>query len=247
MTQPAAWNTGSRVDHFILVVDSEPQGLISLSMIIQRLGYHACSALGVGNALEMASAKTPCLVITELNLKGLGGLDLLELLRQRPEPVPVIIMARDRTPEIEERCRAAGAAACLEKPVQVTDLYQAIQPIIEPGSRRAHVRIATRLSVTVDDRPLDCADGECVTNLSVNGMHLRTRKAYPVEAQVRIVATLNEEKIEAAARVAYNSPPEEGASVMWGIGLQFLRTSPEAGEIIRRFINDEVTHGIDPK
>jgi hypothetical protein len=34
---------------------------------------------------------------------------------------------------------------------------------------------------------------------------------------------------------------------MWGIGLQFLTASPETGEIIRRFINEEVTHGIEPE
>jgi hypothetical protein len=35
-------------------------------------------------------------------------------------------------------------------------------------------------------------------------------------------------------------------SGMWGIGLQFLTTSPEAGEIVRQFINNEVVHGIEP-
>jgi hypothetical protein len=32
---------------------------------------------------------------------------------------------------------------------------------------------------------------------------------------------------------------------MWGVGLQFLNTPPEAGELIRNFVNDVVTHGMD--
>jgi hypothetical protein len=155
-------------------------------------------------------------------------------------------MTRELTPGIEQQCRAAGAAACLEKPVKVIPLYQAIHPLIEPGSRRTNVRIETRLSVTVDGRPLDREDGECVTNLSVNGMHLRTRKSYPDNSLVRMRVVINEEEVEAEARVAYCRPPEDGCPGMWGIGLQFLKTSPETGEIIRRFINDEVTHGIEP-
>jgi len=231
---------------FVLVVDSEPQGLIFTSMIVQRLGYHACSALGVGNALEIASSSAPSVVITDLHLKGLSGLDLIERLRQKPSTsaVPVVIMTRELTPEIARDCRTAGAAACLEKPIRAPELFEAIHPLIEPGTRRKDVRIETRLSVIVDDLPLDCRNGECAVNLSVNGMHLRTRRSYPVNAQVRVRLTLNDEVIKAEARAVHCRPAEDGSPGMWGIGLQFLKTSPEAGEIIRRFINDEVTHGI---
>jgi CheY-like chemotaxis protein len=217
-------------------------------MIVQRLGYPVCSALGVGNALEIASASSPVLVITELSLKGLSGLDLLARLRQKPavSAVPVIVMTRELTSELFQQCRAAGATACLEKPIKVSELYEVIHPLIEPGTRRTHVRIGTRLSVFVNDRPLDCVEGECATNLSVNGMYLRTRTSYPENSQVLIRLTLNEEEIEAEARVAYCHSPEDGCSGMWGVGLQFLSTSAEAGEIMRRFIHDEVTHGMDP-
>src|SRR5512138_1747577 len=96
------WNAADRAKSFVLVVDSEPQSLIFTSMIIQRLGYHACSALGVGNALEIAAASAPLLVITELRLKGLSGLDLLERMRERPASahVPVVIMTREQTAAI---------------------------------------------------------------------------------------------------------------------------------------------------
>ncbi len=240
-------NASGNAKDFVLVVDSEPQSLIFTSMIIQRLEYHACSALGVGNALEIASASAPSLVITDLYLKGLSGIDLLERLRQKPatSAIPVVIMTRELTPEVEQRCCQAGAAACLEKPIKVSELYQAIHPLIDPGTRRKDVRIGTRLSLIVDDRPLDCVDGECAVNLSVNGVYLRTKRSYPPNSQVRVRLTLNEEVIEAEARVVHCRPPEDGSSGMWGVGLQFLKTSPAAGEIIRRFINDEVTHGIE--
>ncbi len=243
----ANMNASGNAKDFVLVVDSEPQSLIFTSMIIQRLEYHACSALGVGNALEIASASAPSLVITDLHLKGLSGIDLLERLRQKPATsvIPVVIMTRELTSEVEQRCRRAGAAACLEKPIKVPELYQAIHPLIDPGTRRKDVRIGTRLSLIVDDRPLDCVDGECAVNLSVNGVYLRTKRSYPPNSQVRIRLTINEEVIEAEARVVHCRLPEDGSSGMWGVGLQFLKTSPAAGEIIRRFINDEVTHGIE--
>ncbi len=241
-------NSQGNPNGFVLVVDSEPQSLIFTSMIIQRLGYHASSALGVGNALEIISGSAPALIVTELHLKGLSGLDLLERLRnkQAASAIPVVIILRELTPELEQQCREAGAAACLEKPIKVNALYQAIHPLLEPGSRRKNIRIETNLSVTVDGRPLDCVDGECAVNLSVNGMHLRMARSYPIDSCVHVRLTINEEEIEAEARVAHCRAPENGYSGMWGIGLQFLKRSPEAGEIIRRFINEEVTHGMEP-
>ena len=231
---------------FVLVVDSEPQSLIFTSMMVQRLGYHACSALGVGNAHEIALATPPALVLSELHLKGLGGLDLLDLLRQHEASaaVPVVIMTRELTPRVAEQCRTAGASAVLEKPLKVNALYQAIHPLLEPGSRRRHVRIETKLSVKVNERPLDCVDGECATNLSVNGMYLRTRQSYPEDSRVMVQLALNEEQIATESRVVHCNPDKDGHAGMWGIGLQFLATTPEAGEIIRRFIHDEVTHGM---
>lgn len=245
-SQPASKIT-KNADRIVLIVDSEPESLLFTAMIIQRFGYHACSALGVGNALEIVNDSAPVLVITDLHLKGLNGLDLLARLRQKPETisVPVIIMTRELTPELSQQCLDAGAASCIEKPVRVNALYRAVHPLLNPRSRRRNIRIETRLSVIVNDRPLDCVEGECATNLSVNGMYLLTRKALPFDSLVRVRVLVNEEKFEVEARVAYCRPPEEGFSAMWGIGLQFLKTSPECGEIIRRFINSEVTHGMD--
>jgi CheY-like chemotaxis protein len=248
MAIETSWDAPGRAHSFVLVVNSEPKSLIFTAMMVQRLGYNACSALGVANALEIACTTPPAIVITELHLKGLGGLDLLDLLRQHAvtRAVPVVIVAREPTPEFEQQCRKAGAAAVLNKPLKINSLYQVIQPVLDPGSRRGHVRIETRLPVRLNDRPLDCLHGECATNLSVNGMYLRTRQAYPDNARVKVHVILNDEQIAAEARVVRCLPHEDGHPGMWGIGLQFFATSPESGEIIRRFIHDEVTHGMDP-
>jgi hypothetical protein len=127
----------------------------------------------------------------------------------------------------------------------VNELYETVHPLIEPGTRRTEVRIETRLSVTVNNRPLECVDGECATNLSVNGMYLRTARTYPENSLVQVRLSINDEEIEAEARVVYCRPPEDGCSGIWGVGLQFVKKSPAAGEIIRSFINDMVTHGMD--
>ena len=155
-------------------------------------------------------------------------------------------MSRDLAPEQELQCRDAGAAGCLKKPVQADALYQAIYPLIEPRSRRADVRVQTRLVVTINDDPLGERDGDYATNLSVSGMHIRTRRSYPVESAVHVRMTLHGEVVSAEAKVIYCRPSTEGLSGKPGIGVKFLKTSPQGKELIRKFINDEVTYGLSP-
>ena len=243
-----AQGSTSRTSSFVLVVDSDAQSLVFMSMILQRLEYPVCSALGVGNALELANASVPSLVITELNLRGMNGLELIQHLSQEPRTraVPVVIMTKELTPELNQRCREAGAVACIGKPVQANELFRAIHPAIDPASRRKNIRIQTRLNVFVNDHPLDCVEGECATMLSTKGMYIRTLKPYALGTTVHIRINLHDEALSGDARVIYCHTYGEGPFGAPGMGLEFLTATPHDRELIRRFINEEVSHGIAP-
>lgn len=239
--------SANRTNSFVLVVDSDAQNLVFLSMVLQRITYPVCTASAAGPALEMAEAAAPALIITELNLRGMSGMELMQRIRKEPRThaVPLVVMTADLTPEVEKQCSEAGAVACLAKPVQSDDLYRVISPIMEPRSRRTDVRIPTRLPVVVNDRPLDCVEDECATNLSTKGIHIRTMKSYPVNSQVLLQMTLHGQAVTAEARVVYCRPSGAESSLQ-SVGLQFLTISPQGGEVIRRFINDEAAHGLAP-
>ncbi len=233
---------------FVLVADNDADNLVFMSMVLQRFEYPACPVNNAEKALETANVSTPSLIITAMKLRGINGLELMRRVRQGPgtRAVPVIIMARELTPELAEQCRQAGAAGCLNKPVQADELYRMIQPIIEPGSRRRNIRIQTRLSVTLDDTPLDSGQGECASMLSANGMYIRTLRSFRLNAPVLVRIDLNGQIVSAEARVIYLDTSVAGPSGMTGIGLLFQKLMPQGGELIRRFINDEVTHGLAP-
>ena len=233
---------------FVLVADNDADNLVFMSMVLQRLEYPARPVNNAEKALETANVSTPALIITEMKLRGISGLELLRRVRQGPrtKAIPVIIMARELTPELAEQCRQAGAAGCLNKPVQADELYRMIQPIIEPGSRRRNIRIQTRLSVTLDDTTLDSGQGEGVSMLSANGMYVRTLRSFRLNAPVLIRIDLHGQIVSAEARVIYIDAPVAGPSGMTGIGLLFQTIMPRGRELIRRFINDEVSHGLAP-
>lgn len=240
-------NKAERRAQFLLVVDSDANDLFYTSMLLQRLEYHICSTKTAEEALEMATVAVPALIIAELTLTGMSGLELTRRLRQKTPTaaVPVILEARQYPPETMKQCLQAGIVACLKKPIQAEELFRVVQAAIEPKPR-ANMRIHTRLPVTVNNNPLDCIEGECASVLSEHGMYIRTLKPFPVNTPVTVQISLGENIVSADAVIIYCHRFGEGPFSEPGMGMQFVNISPEDQERIRLFIRDEVTRGITP-
>ncbi len=233
---------------FVLVTDNDAESLVIMAMILQRIGFRARTANCADKALEQVRFASPALVIADWNLRGMTGLALMHRLRDEgpAHDLPVIIMTREFTPAFAQQCGRAGASGCLPKPVQADELYRAVNRFVAPGSRRAEFRVPTCLPAAINDRQLDASASERVTNLSVNGMHVRTRAVHRVDERVRVRLVLHGETVNAEARVVYRQAPGGEPSDAPGMGLHFLSLSPGGAELIRRFIHREVTHGLAP-
>jgi hypothetical protein len=94
--------------------------------------------------------------------------------------------------------------------------------------------------------PLVDADDACVSVLSEHGMFLRTLRPALLDTRLSLQISLNDRiiAIEAVVRSSYRIG--EGPYNEPGMGLQFVRTSPQDQELIRQFIRNEVTRGITP-
>jgi CheY-like chemotaxis protein len=231
---------------FVMLVNSDVHLLFTLAMLLQRFNYHVCTAKTGEEALEMITVAVPSLVITELVLPGMSGLDLINRLRNDPrtQVVPVIALTGDGAPEVRMRSVRAGFAACLQRPVAAEELYRAVQQAVEP-TPRSNIRIYTRLPVTVNGVALDCGGGECASVISEQGMYIRILAPSPVNTVIALRFTLNGRMIALEAVVLYRHRFGEGPFGEPGMGLKFLRISAEDEEHIRRFIRDEITQGIE--
>ncbi len=242
----AASTVNNRSSRYILLVDSKTNDLFYCSMLLQRFDYRVCTANTAGQALDMISVATPSLVIADLFLPGMGGVDLIRLLRQDPRtsslPTILFVPAGDRA--AERRCVDAGAA-CLPKPIRPEDLYRAVQAAVEDTPRSA-IRIKTRLSVSVNNIPLDCIEGECASVLSEHGVYVRMFKPYDRNEQLVVKMNMGDRIIEAEATVLYSHRFGEGPFATPGMGLKFVRIAPEDREFIRQFIHNEVMGDIAP-
>lgn len=195
----------------------------------------------------MTAVALPALIITEMELAGMSGLQFARRLKtdERTAAVPVIAATENRTPAIELECGQNGCVACIRKPLQAEELYRTVQTAIENTPRSA-LRVFTRIAVTVNNVPLDCEEGECVSVLSEKGLYIRTLKPYPEKALVHIHMFVNGNSVSAEALVLYSHTFGEGPFKEPGMGLQFTQITPQAQGAIRQYIKDEITRGIKP-
>ncbi len=238
-------DTQEGTKRYIMVVESKSQELLSTSLILQRFDYQVWSANTTGQALEMVSVAVPALIIADLTLPGMSGLDLFHLLKQDPRTsyVPVVFLIPAGDEAAERQCREAGASGCISKPIQAEELYRTVQATIEPAPRK-NMRIKTHLAVSVNNVPLKCIEGECASILSEHGMYVPMSKPYPKNEQINIQIKINNRNVSAKASVLYRHMHGEGPFKEPGMGLKFIGMASEDKDFIRRFIREEATKGI---
>ncbi len=110
----------------LIVVDSSYQRRVIRSLVRQA-GYETEEA-GNGRAgLEQVAARKPDCILTDLLMPELGGLELLETLREQGTAIPVIIITANIQESVRRRCLELGAAAVVNKPVRQEELLPALE------------------------------------------------------------------------------------------------------------------------
>jgi len=117
----------------ILVVDDDPDILRLASLSLARVGGYEVEALGSGaEAVEAVRTQRPDVIILDVQMDGLDGLQTLELLRAQPRlnDVPVLFLTADSGRHSEGELIAAGAAGVLGKPFDPMTLPQAMRDLL---------------------------------------------------------------------------------------------------------------------
>jgi len=111
----------------ILVVDDEPDVREMLSLALAQAGYEVDEAADGFAALAKVSRYRPDVVVTDLRMPGMTGVDLLQRLRRIHGDVPVILQTGLETWDLCTAAEAYGAVTCLVKPIDVEDLVWNIE------------------------------------------------------------------------------------------------------------------------
>ncbi len=121
--------------HSVLVVDDEPNIVLSLEFLIRRAGYEVRVARDGEAALKSMEEQTPDLVLLDVMMPKRDGFDVCETIRANPAWKDVrIIMLTAKGRDIErEKGLALGADSYITKPFSTRRAMEQIKRFLEEG------------------------------------------------------------------------------------------------------------------
>jgi len=115
----------------ILIVDDEPNILVSLEFLLDQEGYQVASATRGAEALQMVESFRPDLVLLDVMLPEIDGFEICRRLRARPKPPHVILLtARGRDAE-RVKGLDLGADLYVTKPFSTRELVADIRRCLD--------------------------------------------------------------------------------------------------------------------
>ncbi len=151
----------------VLIVDDEEilTWIMSKTLSKDKKRYEVLVANDGNKALEIMQSVPVDLVITDIRMPGMSGLDLLEEIREKYPETKVIIMTAYGNPEVQKEANERGCLHYLEKPFKIEDLRNLILDAIKVNKKGFVGRVAD-LQLT-DIIQLNCL-GKMKTALSVS-------------------------------------------------------------------------------
>ena len=122
----------------ILIVEDNALNIKLFCDLLAAHGHEPEAVTDSRNALDAARAFDPDLVITDIQLPHVSGLDLIRLIRKDEElaKVPIMAVTAYSARGDEERIRAAGAQAYVSKPISVMKFAQTVDELLQDGAEK---------------------------------------------------------------------------------------------------------------
>ncbi|HEY0931295.1 MAG TPA: sigma-54 dependent transcriptional regulator [Gemmatimonas sp.] len=122
---------------YVLVVDDEPALREVLSQRLTSWGYRVATAGDVPEAEAVLQASEPDLVLSDVVLPGLSGLDLLRRFKARDASLPVVLITAHANVDAAVEAMKAGATDFLTKPIDTATL-RAVLESVRSDQRERH-------------------------------------------------------------------------------------------------------------
>jgi signal transduction histidine kinase/CheY-like chemotaxis protein len=117
----------------ILLAEDNMANVLLLSEYLESLGYKIVVAHDGLEAIEKAETSKPDMILMDIQMPGMNGLDAIARLRSKVEfgTIPIIALTALAMPGDRERCLLAGATEYMSKPVSLRSLKQMIETFLQ--------------------------------------------------------------------------------------------------------------------
>jgi CheY-like chemotaxis protein len=112
----------------VLIVDDQATTVDLISASLRLLGHEPISAYNGEQALSLLAEQKPDIVLLDMMMPGIDGLETLRRLRKTAglDDVPVIVVSAGQEFDLLDRVQQAGGAVLLPKPISMDELQAKI-------------------------------------------------------------------------------------------------------------------------
>jgi DNA-binding NtrC family response regulator len=193
----------------LVIIDDNPGSLEMLSSALSREGLEIITAEDPVQGLELIYAKHPAIVLTDLVMPNLNGLQVLERVTEFDPMIDVVLMTAHYTTETAVEAIKKGAADYLNKPVSIALLRERIGKLLAEAERRQR-------TLALDDEMLAASEFEGIVGRSPLMWELfsKVRRIAPHYRTVLITGETGTGKDLAARALHKLSPAASGHFVV---------------------------------
>ncbi|MEZ4671042.1 MAG: response regulator [Anaerolineae bacterium] len=121
----------------ILYVEDNPQNMRLVRKILVAAGYEVIEAMNGLSGVATAARETPDLILMDVNLPDINGLEATSRLKATPQLswIPIVALTANAMHGDRENCLAAGCDGYLAKPVMKNELLNAVAQFIKQSNR----------------------------------------------------------------------------------------------------------------
>ena len=116
----------------ILLVEDNDNNRLLVRDVLQASGYRVVEATSAEDGLRMAAEQQPALILMDIQLPGMNGIEALQRLRADPgtRAIPVIAVTASAMTQDRRQIMAAGFDGYQPKPISVKGFLQAVREIL---------------------------------------------------------------------------------------------------------------------
>jgi two-component system response regulator HydG len=185
----------------VLVVDDDEPHAQAVAESLERVGYECTVAAGGRDALRKIEAESFDIVLTDLMMDGVGGMEVLAAAKRELPDSEVVILTGHSTIKTAVQAMQAGAATYLTKPLDINELRAVVDK--QSQSQRL-VRTNQELQRQLNER--FGFEGVVGNSPAMQGVIARLRQIAPTSATVLITGESGTGKELVARALHVNSP-----------------------------------------